>query len=76
MNEFKFPQKLVNLVSISIMETIIEIKGENMKSDPVTVKSNLRQGDFMSPIQFNLILEKIRRKLRIEIRNKTPKLSC
>ncbi|KAL4107860.1 hypothetical protein QTP88_018142 [Uroleucon formosanum] len=44
LKEFNFPQKLVNLVSISTMETVVKIKVGNMKSDPVTVKSGLRQG--------------------------------
>jgi len=43
------------------METVVKIKVGNMKSDPVIVKSGLRQGDSISPILFNLVLEKVKR---------------
>jgi len=66
LKEFDFPQKLINLVSISIMETVVKIKVGNMKSDPVTVRSGLRQGDSISPILFNLVLEKVIREMKIK----------
>jgi len=56
LKEFDFLQKLVRLVSISIVESEVKIKVGNMKSDPVTVRSGLRQGDSISPILFNLVL--------------------
>uniref|UniRef100_A0A2S2Q1H0 Transposon TX1 uncharacterized protein n=1 Tax=Sipha flava TaxID=143950 RepID=A0A2S2Q1H0_9HEMI len=56
---FDFPQKLINLISISIMKTVVKIKVRNMKSDPVTVRSGLRKGDSISLIPFNLVLEKV-----------------
>jgi sorting nexin-29 len=66
LKEFDFPRKLVNIVSISIMETVVRVKVGNMKSDPVTVKSGLRQGDSILPIIFNLVLEKVIREMKIE----------
>jgi sorting nexin-29 len=63
---FDFPQKLVNLVSINIMETVVKIKVGNIKSNRFTVKSGLRQGDSISPILFNLVLEKVIREMKIE----------
>jgi len=48
------------------METVVKIKVGNMKSDPVTVKSGLRQGDSISPILFKLVLEKVMREIKIE----------
>jgi len=55
MKMFKCSQKLVNLVPISIVETMVKIKVGNMKSDPVIVKSVLRCGYFMSVILLNLV---------------------
>jgi len=48
------------------METLIKTKVGNMKSDPVTVKSGFRHGDSISPILFNLVLEKVIREMKIE----------
>jgi hypothetical protein len=39
-----------------------------LKSDPLTVKSGFRQGDSISPILFNLVLEKVIREMKIEPR--------
>jgi len=65
LKEFDFPQKLVNLVSIRIMD-VVKIKVGKMKSNPVTVKSGLRQGDSISHILFNLVLEKVIREMKID----------
>ncbi|KAL4154026.1 hypothetical protein QTP88_001859 [Uroleucon formosanum] len=65
MKEFHFPQKLVNLVSISVMETSIRVKIGNSITEPATVNSGLRQGDSLSPILFNVALEKVIREMKI-----------
>lgn len=57
---------MINLVSISIIETVVKFRVETMKSDPITVKSGLRQGDSISPIIFNLVLEKEIREMKNE----------
>jgi sorting nexin-29 len=59
MKEFYFSQKLVNLVSISVMETLIRVQVVNSITDPTAVNSGLRQDDSLSPILFNVVLEKV-----------------
>lgn len=41
------------------MEIVIKIKVGEAVTDQIIVKSNLIQGDFMSPVLFNLVLEKV-----------------
>lgn len=57
MREFNFSHKLIKLVEISIMETFIKIKMSS-PTDPIQMKSNLKKRDSMSPLLFNIILEK------------------
>jgi len=59
LREFKFSKKLVNLVEASINGTKIKVNLANMLSQPVDVATGLRQGDALSPILLNLMLEKI-----------------
>jgi len=60
LREFKFPNKLVNTVEASINGTKIQVMLSNiMLSQPVEVVTGLREGDALSPILFNLMLEKI-----------------
>ncbi|KAF0765410.1 Uncharacterized protein FWK35_00016253 [Aphis craccivora] len=44
----------------------VEVKVENAKSKKLEVKIELRQDDVLSPIVFNLILEEMIRKIKIE----------
>jgi len=65
MREFNFPQKLIKLVEISIMETFIKVKLGSSQTEPILVKSGLRQGDSMSPVLFNIVLEKVIRAMNV-----------
>jgi hypothetical protein len=65
MKKFHFPQKLVSLVSISVMKTLIRVQVRNSITDPTAVNSELRQGDSLSPILFNVVLEKVIREMKI-----------
>jgi len=47
------------------METFIKIRVGEAESDPISVNSGLRQGDSMSPVVFNLVLEKVIRETNI-----------
>lgn len=48
------------------MEIFAKVKIGNTKSDLISVKSGLRQGDLMFIILFNLILEKVVRGINIK----------
>ncbi|KAL4099054.1 hypothetical protein QTP88_023549 [Uroleucon formosanum] len=60
-----FQDKIIKLVGISILETFVKVKVGNTNSDPILVKSGLRQGDAMSPILFNIVVEKVVREMNI-----------
>lgn len=47
------------------METYIEIKPGNVITEPIPVKSGLRQGDSMSKILFNVVLKKVIRAINV-----------
>lgn len=63
--EYNFPQKLVKLIESCMMETFIKIRVGEAETDPIRVNSGLRQGDSMSPVLFNLVLEKVIRETNI-----------
>jgi len=65
LKEFRFPSKLVNLIGASINQTDIKGKIANKTSQPVRVTTGLRQGDALSPVLFNLVLEKIVREMNV-----------
>ncbi|KAL4127494.1 hypothetical protein QTP88_011661 [Uroleucon formosanum] len=63
----EFQDKIIKLVGISILETFVKVKVGNTNSDPILVKSGLRQGDAMSPILFNIVVEKVVREMNITL---------
>lgn len=62
LKEFQIPSNLITMISISLEKTYCKIKMPNCNSDSFEVTTDLRQGDPLSPAQFNLVLEKIDRK--------------
>lgn len=65
MKKFNSLQKLVNLISISVIETLVRVQVGNTITDPVTVNSGKTQGVSLSPILFNLVLEKVIKDMKI-----------
>lgn len=47
------------------METFIKVKVGSSQTEPILVKSGLRQGDSMSPVVFNIVLEKVIRAMNV-----------
>ncbi|KAL4092460.1 hypothetical protein QTP88_026961 [Uroleucon formosanum] len=65
LKEFRFPSKIVSLIGASINQTDIKVKIANTTSQPVRVTIGLRQGDALSPVLLNLVLEKIVREMNV-----------
>lgn len=65
LKEFNMPKKLINLIKATMENSEIKIKIANSTSKPFKVTSGLRQGDALSPILFNLVLEKVVRDMNI-----------
>ncbi|KAL4103878.1 hypothetical protein QTP88_019213 [Uroleucon formosanum] len=65
LKEFNMPKKLINLIKATMENSEIKIKKANFTSKPFKVTSGLRQGDALSPILFNLVLERVVRDMNI-----------
>ena len=61
-------------------DTIARIKSSNQTSRPITITNGVRQGDLLSPVLFNLIIDKIiaklPRELGYKIGNKSIQIIC
>lgn len=64
--EFGIPQKLIRLIKECMENSKCKIKIGTFISDSFEVQSGVRQGDGLSPILFNFVLEKALQKLRNE----------
>jgi Reverse transcriptase (RNA-dependent DNA polymerase) len=65
LKEFNVSKKLINLIKATMENSEIKIKIANSTSKSFKVTSGLRQGDALSPILFNLVLEKVVRDMNI-----------
>lgn len=63
LEEFGIPTKLIQLIKECNTETKCRVKFANTLSESFEVRTGLRQGDALSPILFNLALEKVIRSL-------------
>jgi hypothetical protein len=59
LEEFEIPTKLIQLIKECNSNTACEVKFRNQLSESFDVNSGLRQGDALSPLLFNLTLEKV-----------------
>ncbi|VVC28325.1 Reverse transcriptase domain [Cinara cedri] len=73
------PKKYVNLIKTCYGKTLCRVRYLQGISDPLEVKSGLKQGDALSPALFNFALEKIIRDInddrRMEISNEQVMLA-
>jgi len=58
MEEFKIHKKLITMCKICIKKTISAVRIEGTLSSLFENKTGLKQGDSLSPILFNLELQK------------------
>ncbi|VVC46285.1 Reverse transcriptase domain [Cinara cedri] len=65
LKEFRFPSKIVNLIGASVNQTNIKVKIANTTSHPVRVTTGFRQGDALSSVFLNLVLEKIVQEMNV-----------
>jgi len=62
--KFGFPRKLIRLTKLCMENTQYTVRVDKTMSTPFTVNTGLKQGDTLSPILFNLVLEKVGRELQ------------
>jgi len=59
MKEFKIPTKLINMCETSVQKTRSAVRMEGTLSSFFENKTGLKQGDPLSPMLFNLALQKV-----------------
>jgi hypothetical protein len=59
MEEFKIPTKLINMCKIHVQKTKSSVRIEATLSSFFENKSGMKQTDTLSPILFNLALQKV-----------------
>jgi hypothetical protein len=55
--EFGIPRKLIGLIKMCLNETYSRVRIGKYLSDKFTVQNGLEQGDDLSPLLFNFVLE-------------------
>ncbi|KAJ4446465.1 hypothetical protein ANN_13161 [Periplaneta americana] len=62
--EFGIPKKLVRLIKMCLSETYSRVRIGQFLSDPFPIHCGLKQGDALSPLLFNFVLEYAIRKVQ------------
>jgi hypothetical protein len=57
--EREVPEQIVNVIKELNTDTTARIRSNNQISRPIIIKNGVRQGDSLSPMLFNLIMDKI-----------------
>lgn len=66
LRNYRIPKKIVKLVKICNQKTFCKVRFMGETSEHFECKISLRQGDALSPVLFNLALEKVIRDIREE----------
>ena len=59
LQKFDIPEKLIGLVKMTLEQTSSVIRVENQETEEFIVRKGLRQGDPLSSLLFNLVLEEM-----------------
>jgi len=59
MEEFKIPKKVINMCKTCVQKMISAVRIEGTQSSFFEKTTGLKQGDSLSPILFNLVLQKV-----------------
>jgi len=59
LREREVPEQIVRIIKELNTDKIARIKSNNQISTPITISNGVRQGDWLSPMIFNLIMDKI-----------------
>jgi len=57
LTRFEIPKKLVQLVKMCLSDPISRVWIGNIMSDSFKIRNGLKQGDALSPLVFNFVLE-------------------
>jgi hypothetical protein len=63
--EFGIPRKLVRLIKMSLTETHSRVQVGKNVSDRFPIRNGLKQGDALSPMLFNFVLEYAIRRVQV-----------
>jgi hypothetical protein len=67
LREREVPEHIVRIIKEVNTDTIARIKSNNQTSRPKTITNGVRQDDLLSPMLFNLIIDKIKVNLLKEL---------
>jgi len=65
MKEFKIPTKLINICKTCVQKTRSAVRIEGTLSPFFENKTGLKQGDSVSPVLFNLALQKVIQSIKV-----------
>jgi hypothetical protein len=65
LEEFKIPNKIINLIGMTLRNTTGSVKVQNMMTEEFAINKGLRQGDALSTQLFGVVLEKVMRHIQI-----------
>jgi hypothetical protein len=65
MEEFKIPTKLLNMSNTCVQKTRSAVRIEGTLTSFSENKTGLKQGDILSPILFNLALQKVIQRIQM-----------